>query len=75
MPYNNRPNSKGDEYLLAILKSRSPACGCGHIYDGSFSGKLKKGDGVTAALLKSAGYKVISDEDDNLVLHIQDLHE
>jgi uncharacterized protein YbbK (DUF523 family) len=30
---------------LAILKSGSPSCGCGKIYDGSFSGKLIEGDG------------------------------
>ena len=40
---------------MAILKTRSPSCGCGWIYDGSFSGRLIKGDGVTAALLKQAG--------------------
>jgi uncharacterized protein YbbK (DUF523 family) len=47
----------------AILKSRSPACGCGKIYDGSFTGKLIKGDGVTCALLKINGIKVINDEE------------
>ncbi|MFQ5647769.1 MAG: DUF523 domain-containing protein [Candidatus Aenigmatarchaeota archaeon] len=36
----------------AILKSRSPACGSGEIYDGTFSGKLTKGDGVFTELLK-----------------------
>jgi uncharacterized protein YbbK (DUF523 family) len=39
----------------AYLKSRSPSCGCGIIYDGSFSGKLVSGDGVTTALLKKNG--------------------
>lgn len=39
----------------AILKSKSPSCGVGHIYDGSFKGNLVKGDGVTAALLKREG--------------------
>ena len=43
-----------------ILKARSPSCGCGHIYDGTFSGMLKAGDGVTAALLKQHGIEVIS---------------
>ncbi|MYG00326.1 DUF523 domain-containing protein [Candidatus Poribacteria bacterium] len=43
-----------------IFKSRSPSCGCGKIYDGSFSGTLITGDGVTAALLKRHGIKVIS---------------
>ena len=36
----------------AILKSNSPTCGSGSIYDGTFSKKLKNGDGVLAALLK-----------------------
>lgn len=47
----------------AILKQKSPSCGCGEIYDGTFSGKTIKGDGITAALLKSSGIKVISEED------------
>ena len=47
----------------AILQSRSPSCGCGKIYDGTFTGKLITGDGVTAALLKMNGIKVWNDED------------
>ena len=47
----------------AILKQRSPSCGCGQIYDGTFSHKFIKGDGVTTALLKRNGIKVISEED------------
>ena len=43
-----------------IFKSRSPSCGCGNIYDGTFSGTLIAGDGVTAALLKRHGIEVIS---------------
>jgi len=39
----------------AILKQRSPSCGNGQIYDGTFSGKTIKGDGVTASLLKKNG--------------------
>lgn len=35
----------------ALLKERSPSCGCGVIYDGSFTGTLTVGNGVTAALL------------------------
>lgn len=42
----------------AILKERSPSCGCGYIYDGSFSGTLIPGDGVTARLLKAHGIPV-----------------
>ncbi|WP_026073972.1 DUF523 domain-containing protein [Acetivibrio cellulolyticus] len=48
---------------LAILKARSPSCGAGNIYDGTFSGKLKKGNGVTAEILKSNGIKVITEEE------------
>jgi len=47
----------------AILKQKSPSCGCGEIYDGTFSGKMIKGDGVTSKLLKANGIKVISEED------------
>jgi uncharacterized protein YbbK (DUF523 family) len=36
----------------AYLKSKSPMCGCGQIYDGSFSGQLVKGDGIFTQLLK-----------------------
>lgn len=42
----------------ALLKERSPSCGCGVIHDGSFSAGLTAGDGVTAALLKQAGLPV-----------------
>ena len=43
-----------------ILKARSPSCGCGNIYDGTFSGTLTSGDGVTTALLKRHGITVTS---------------
>ena len=42
------------------LKQGSPSCGCGVIYDGTFSGTKKQGDGVTAALLKKYGFNVIA---------------
>lgn len=47
----------------AILKQRSPFCGSGQIYDGSFTGKIKRGDGITTSLLKKKGTKVISEEE------------
>lgn len=47
---------------LAILKENSPSCGSGTIYDGSFSGKLTEGDGVTAELLKKQGITVIGEK-------------
>lgn len=47
----------------AVLKARSPSCGCHQVYDGSFSQRLVGGEGVTAAALRQAGVRVQSDED------------
>jgi len=47
----------------AILTRRSPSCGSGRIYDGTFSRTLINGDGVTTALLKRNDIKVISEEE------------
>ena len=59
--------TKGAEEILAlcklydcqyaILKERSPSCGYGKIYDGTFSGKLVDGNGVTAQMLSGQGVK------------------
>ena len=46
---------------LAILKQSSPSCGSGNIYDGTFTGNKISGDGITAALLKKNGIKVITE--------------
>ena len=42
----------------AILKANSPSCGAGVIYDGTFSGSTRAGDGVASALLKKNGIEV-----------------
>ena len=42
----------------ALLTERSPSCGCGLIFDGSFKNKFVAGDGVTTALLKKNRLKV-----------------
>lgn len=42
----------------AVLKERSPSCGSGEIYDGTFTGQLIPGDGTTAELLKAHGIPV-----------------
>jgi uncharacterized protein YbbK (DUF523 family) len=42
----------------AVLKERSPSCGCGEIYDGSFTGTLVAGNGVTAEILLEQGVPV-----------------
>lgn len=54
---------KNENIDLAILQSRSPTCGVNHIYDGSFTGKLIKGQGIFAKALIDNGYKVIDAED------------
>lgn len=45
----------------ALLKERSPSCGLGEIYDGSFSRHLVPGNGVTAALLRENGISVFGE--------------
>ena len=45
----------------ALLKERSPSCGHGQIYDGTFTGGLQEGDGVTAALLASSGVRIFGE--------------
>lgn len=47
----------------AIIKSKSPSCGSGKIYDGTFSGKLIKGDGVFAKILKKNNIKVFTEDE------------
>jgi uncharacterized protein YbbK (DUF523 family) len=47
----------------AVLKARSPSCGCREIYDGSFEGTRVVGEGVTAEALRRAGVEVVSEED------------
>jgi uncharacterized protein YbbK (DUF523 family) len=44
---------------LVILQSRSPSCGIGTIYDGTFSKTLISGDGVFVKLLKENGIRVM----------------
>lgn len=51
--------AKGFGAQRAYLKAKSPSCGCGRIYDGTFTATLRSGDGVTAALLKKNGIDVI----------------
>ena len=45
----------------ALLKERSPSCGCGKIYDGTFCKTLVDGDGVTTQLLKENGIQVFGE--------------
>lgn len=45
----------------AVLKEKSPSCGCGKVYDGTFSGKLIDGNGITAKLLMENGIEVFGE--------------
>lgn len=50
----------------AILKEKSPSCGFGRIYDGTFSGTLVGGSGVTAQLLCESGIEVVGENSEFL---------
>lgn len=47
----------------AILKDKSPSCGVHAVYDGTFSGKLVVGKGITAEALEAARITVVSEND------------
>lgn len=61
--YETLEIAKTYDVKKAILKSRSPSCGCGIIYDGTFTSTRIEGDGVVAALLKKNGIEVITEEE------------
>lgn len=46
---------------VALMKAKSPSCGSGKIYDGSFSRTLTDGDGIAVRLLKEHGVKVFTE--------------
>ena len=48
---------------LAVMKAKSPSCGSGQVYDGTFSGTLVPGDGIATRYLTVAGVRVISEND------------
>jgi uncharacterized protein YbbK (DUF523 family) len=56
---------------VAVLKERSPSCGYGKIYDGSFTGTLCDGNGITADLLSKNDIQVFGE---NNVQKLVDLY-
>ena len=54
----------------ALLKEKSPSCGSGQIYDGSFTGTLVTGDGVAAQMLKEEGLIVFGESDTDLLITV-----
>lgn len=53
----------GEPIEGAILKANSPSCGCGKIYDGTFTGTLVDGYGVFARRLKRMGIEIITEKE------------
>lgn len=51
----------------AVLKERSPSCGCGVIYDGTFTKTLIKGHGITAKLLREQGIRVVGESQAKMI--------
>ena len=47
---------------IAVLKSRSPSCGYGQVYDGTFTGNLRRGNGIFSQMCEDEGVKVISSD-------------
>ena len=59
---------------VALLKAKSPSCGKGQIYDGSFSGSLTDGNGVCAELLLQNGVRVFSEQEiDALIDYLKEI--
>jgi uncharacterized protein YbbK (DUF523 family) len=48
---------------VAVLKARSPSCGSGEVYDGTFTSTPVPGDGIATALLRSHGIRVFSENE------------
>ena len=55
--------ARENHVCAAVLKERSPSCGKGKIYDGTFTGTLKEGNGVTAEMLINAGFAVYGESE------------
>lgn len=53
--------AKENNCKFAILKSNSPSCGSGNVYDGTFTGTLINGDGITSKLLKENGIIIFNE--------------
>lgn len=53
--------AKSQGVVAAVLKDRSPSCASRFVFDGSFTGRLVKGVGVTAARLAAEGIRVFSE--------------
>lgn len=71
--FHGGANKAGDIALQhgikrALLKSKSPSCGSSLIYDGSFTGRLRAGNGITTQHLQSMGVQVFHEDEIELLL-------
>lgn len=57
--------AKSYEAKNAILKSKSPSCGFGEVYDGTFTGKLVEGNGIAAKILSENKIKILNENNFN----------
>lgn len=55
--------AKENDVEFCVLKAKSPSCGKGLIYDGTFTGGKVAGNGVTVELLEANGFKVYTEEE------------
>ncbi|QXE02261.1 DUF523 domain-containing protein [Terribacillus sp. DMT04] len=55
--------AKANNVDLVVLKENSPSCGSSFIYDGTFQGHKQAAAGVTTAMFRRAGIRVISEAD------------
>lgn len=53
---------RGEPIEGAVLKARSPSCGRGVIYDGTFTGRTAAGDGIFTEMLLARGIPVYTEE-------------
>ncbi|MDO4662555.1 MAG: DUF523 domain-containing protein [Tissierellia bacterium] len=65
--------AKENNAKYAILKSKSPSCGKGYIYDGTFSHTLTENDGVCAQLFRENGIEIYTEKDYKNLLKKLDL--
>ncbi len=54
--------AQNNDVDVAIMQPRSPSCGCGKVYDGTFTRTMTEADGITVAMLKEHGVKVVTPE-------------
>lgn len=54
--------AKENNVEVAVLKANSPSCGYGFVYDGTFSGRLTRGNGMCAQTLEKNGIKILNEK-------------